>query len=176
MGHGPVAIPTWAVSLPRPARSLLAFQMAGKAFGKSRNNTHSHESPFCFGTFRASGPPKDQLWSCLKQQDHREGAFLKRGLMRTRIKSIWINHERAKRPESSQNKSEDFKTLSPKSKFSQQKELGCLVVRKILSSFLGGQGSSVLLAGGEGRARDLGQERSTWKEPTLQTLGGPKSH
>lgn len=73
----------------------------------------------------------------------------------------------------------NLKTLSPLPQIKNlptEKELGFLLVRKILSSFWGNRGSSALLAGGGGRARHLGQEGSTWKEPTLHTLGGPKPH
>lgn len=101
---------------PQACKAPAAIPGGRQAFGKRRNTTHSHKSPFHFGTFWASGPPKDQLWSCPKEQDHREGAFLKWGLMRTREKPIWINHERAKWPESSQNKSEDFKPPPPNQK------------------------------------------------------------
>lgn len=79
------------------------------------------QKPLSLWDLLGSGPPKDRLWSRPKEQDHREGAFLKWGLMRTRKKPIWIKHERAKWPESSQNQSEDFKPLSPKSKISQQR-------------------------------------------------------
>lgn len=96
--------------------------------------------------------------------------------MRTRENLIWINHESKEALRVVKINLKNLNPIPPYQKSPTEKELGCLVVKKILSSFWGSQRSSVLLAGGEGKARDLGQEGNPWKEPRLHTLGSPKPH
>lgn len=102
------------------------------------------------GLWDSQGP----MWSCLRQQEHREGAFLKRWLMRTRKNpSLDKPRESKEWPERrppTPNPEDFLNAFPPNQESPAEKGLGFLVVRKLLSSFWGGQGEQC--AAGSGRS------------------------